>query len=159
MRLGHYDKSASFLEGVNPSFGRTLGVYTGGYREQRGRGIFGTIFRGLGSLFRRAAPLAKRALHSKIVKDVAATALEHGAAGAAEMAADAVQGINPKESIERQLTSARKDIASTIRAAGKRPKRALSPIFHSDTIGSTPKRLKTVKTRQEWKPKKKKAKR
>jgi len=109
------------LEGLTgraptPRLGRPLFVYSGGPHLQSGRGFFSSLVRVTG-LFRRAAPLARRAVSSQAVQDIGKAAVEHGAAAAAGAVADLVEGKSPKGGVGKHLASARQDIAESIRSS------------------------------------------
>ena len=110
------------LEGVSQigprtQAGRNLFVYKGGPHLQDGHGIFSTLLRGITGLFRRAAPVVRRAVSSQAVQDIGKSVAEHGASAAASAVADLVEGSSPGPGVKRKLKSARKDIAKTIRGA------------------------------------------
>ena len=90
-----------------------IGRFHKGVRVQRGRGI-GSLF---GGLFRAILPVGK-----KILKSSATRALKQQARKAAiNIAADALEGKNVKQSAKERLQDARKDIAKSIRQHSSKP--------------------------------------
>lgn len=93
-----------------------------GERFQSGRGI-GSFMSGL---FRRLKPLAsmglatgKKILNSQIVKDIGNTALDFGKDALKNVAVDILEGKNVKDSLTKELESAKTKIADTIRGSGR----------------------------------------
>ena len=99
-------------------------LYHSGIRVQRGQGI-GSI---LGGLFRSILPkVAKSGLRaagkiarSDIAKDVGRQLRDTATRSAVNMAVDALEGRNVKESLQNQLESAKQDIATSVRKRVKR---------------------------------------
>ena len=99
-------------------------LYHSGIRVQRGQGI-GSI---LGGLFRSILPkVAKSGLRaagkiarSDIAKDVGRQLRDTAQRSAVNMAVDALEGKNVKESLQNQLESAKQDIATSVRKRVKR---------------------------------------
>ena len=87
---------------------------------QKGEGL-ANLF---SSIFGKVLPLAKDAIkkvaESKVVKDTSKQVLKSASNAALNIAADAVSGKSSKESMRKNLASARQDIANTIRNANKR---------------------------------------
>ena len=87
---------------------------------QKGEGL-GNIF---SSIFGKVLPLAKEAIkrlaENKVIKDTGEQILKSASNAALNIAADTISGESSKESMKKNLVSAREDIANTIRNANKR---------------------------------------
>ena len=87
---------------------------------QKGEGL-GNIF---SSIFGKVLPLAKEAIkrlaENKVIKDTGEQILKSASNAALNIAADTISGESSKESMKKNLVSARQDIANTIRNANKR---------------------------------------
>ena len=98
-------------------------LYHSGIRVQRGQGI-GSI---LGGLFRTILPkvassglkVAKQIVKSDIAKDVGRQLRDTATNSVVNMTADALEGKSARESLQNQLSSAKNDIAKTIRNSRK----------------------------------------
>jgi len=97
-----------------------------GDRFQAGRGIGGLfrgLFRGLKPLVSMGLSAGKRFLQSDLMKNVGRTALEMGKDALKNVAADALEGKNVKESLDKELDTAKSRIAQTIRGSGSRKRK------------------------------------
>ena len=87
---------------------------------QKGEGL-ANLF---SSIFGKVLPLAKDAIkkvaESKVVKDTGKQVLKSASNALLNITADALSGESSKESMSKNLASARQDIAKTIRNANKR---------------------------------------
>lgn len=97
-----------------------------GVRYQQGRGFggfFSAIFRGLKPLFSMGLSKGKELLSSNLAKQVGQTALDVGKNAVKNLAADMLEGADMKESVNKELQSAKTKIAKQIRGSGKGKKR------------------------------------
>jgi hypothetical protein len=82
---------------------------------QRGRGV-GSV---LSALFRRVTPalkmMGRQVAGSKVVRDIGGTLLNSAVQGGLNFAADALNGENLKESAATSVTTAKRELAKTIR--------------------------------------------
>ena len=110
-----------------------------GLREQQGRGFggfLGNIFRGLKPLISMGLSTGKRLLNSDMAKSIGRTALDIGKEAAKNVAVDVLTGTPMKESVDKELLSAKEKIANKIRGSGKKRKR----VTHSPTSASATKK-------------------
>jgi len=97
-----------------------------GDRFQAGRGIGGLfrgLFRGLKPLVSMGISTGKKILGSDLVKNVGRSALEMGKDALKNLAADALEGKDMKESLNKELDMAKSKIAQTIRGSGARKRK------------------------------------
>lgn len=97
-----------------------------GLRYQEGRGIggfFSSIFRGLKPLISMGLSTGKRILNSDMAKSIGRTALDIGKEAVKNVAVDVLTGKPIKESVDKELESAKEKIATKIRGSGKNRKR------------------------------------
>jgi len=103
-----------------------------GERFQAGRGLgslFGGLFRTLKPLATMGINMGKRLIQSDLGKKIGQNMLEMGGEALKNVAADAIEGKNVKESLNKELDNAKSRIAQTLRGSGKvkRRKRLQSP--------------------------------
>jgi len=97
-----------------------------GDRFQSGRGIgslFGGLLRGLKPLVSMGLATGKKILGSQLVRNIGSTAMEMGKDALKNVAADLIEGKDPSESLNKELTNAKSQIASTIRGSGRRKRK------------------------------------
>lgn len=97
-----------------------------GERYQVGRGLgslFSGLFRTLRPLFSKGLATGQRLLSSNLAKKVGSTALDIGKRAATNIAVDILEGKNVKESLNKELETAKSDIANKIRGGRKRKKK------------------------------------
>jgi len=97
-----------------------------GSRFQSGRGfgsLFSSFFRSMKPLVKMGINTGKRILNSDLAKSVGKTALEMGADALKNVAADALEGKNVKESLSKEVENAKSKIAQTIRGGGKKKRK------------------------------------
>lgn len=97
-----------------------------GERFQAGRGI-GSLFAGL---FRSLRPLAsmglkavKNLVTSDVAKQIGSTALDIGTSTLKNIAADIIEGKDPKQSLNQGLEEAQTSISSKIRGSGRKKRK------------------------------------
>lgn len=96
-----------------------------GLRFQSGRGIgsfFGGLFRRLKPLFSMGLSAGKKFLASDTAKQLGSTALDIGKEAAKNVAVDLLSGGDIKESLNKELDSAKSKIADKLRGGGRRRK-------------------------------------
>ena len=97
-----------------------------GLRYQRGAG-FASLFSGL---FRVLRPLAsmgfsagKKFLESDVAKKIGSTALDAGKSALTNIAVDLLDGVNLKDSAQKQLNEAKSKISKVLKGGGRKNKR------------------------------------
>lgn len=98
-----------------------------GERFQSGRGIgslFSGIIRGLKPLFSMGLSAGKKLLTSETAKKLGSSVLDIGKEAAKNLAVDLLEGRNLNESLDKEMQSAKSQIASKIKGAGKRRKKS-----------------------------------
>jgi len=119
-----------------------MNVHTG-LRFQRGRGIgslFSGLMRGLKPLAQMGLAAGKRFFSSDLAKNIGSSALQMGKEALTNLAVDALEGKNIKESADEQLQQAKSKIAQSLKGgACKRKKKS----NHKHT-----KAIKTLKSLQ-----------
>jgi hypothetical protein len=106
-----------------------------GDRYQKGRGIgalFSGFFRSLQPILSRGLIAGRKFLESGVGQTLKKTAIEMGKDAAKNIASDILKGENLKESLNRELDSAKTKIAEKIKGGGR--KRKKSSISHSRPI-------------------------
>jgi len=101
-----------------------------GERIQAGRGLgslFGSIFRTLKPLAQMGIQAGRRFIQSDFAKSIGRTALETGKEALKNVVADALDGQNVSESLNKEVTNAKSKIAQQIRGSGKRKKKNCKP--------------------------------
>lgn len=97
-----------------------------GERFQSARGIgslFSGLFRTLKPLFSMGLSAGKKILTSDVAKKIGSTALDIGKEAAKNVAVDLLEGKNIKDSLNKELESAKSQIATTIKGSGRKRKR------------------------------------
>jgi len=97
-----------------------------GDRFQQGRGFGGFItglFRTLRPLFSMGLSVGKKLITSDAAKSIGRTALDIGKESAKKVAVDVLTGKNVKESVDKELESAKQKIAEKIRGSGVRKRK------------------------------------
>lgn len=97
-----------------------------GLRYQSGRGIgsiFGFLARSLKPLFSMGLSAGKKLLTSETAKSLGRTALDIGKEAAKNVVVDMLEGKDVKETLNKELDSAKSKIASTIKGEGRKRKR------------------------------------
>ena len=108
-------------------------LYHRGLREQNGRGIGGfflNLFRGLKPLASMGLSAGKKLLNSDFAKSVGRTALDIGKEAAKNVAVDVLSGKTIKESVDKELETAKDKIATKIRGSGKKRKSSKNKVEH-----------------------------
>ena len=96
-----------------------------GDRFQSGRGFggfFSGLFRSLKPLFSMGLSAGKRILTSDTAKAIGRSALDIGKEAAKNVAVDVLTGKNIKESVDKELETAKQTIAQKIRGSGRKRK-------------------------------------
>lgn len=104
-----------------------------GDRFQQGRGFGGFIsglFRSLKPLFSMGLSAGKKVLSSEAAKSMGRAALDIGKNAAKQVAVDVLTGKNVKESLDKELQTAKQKIADKISSGSGRRKRK-KPIRHN----------------------------
>lgn len=104
-----------------------------GDRFQRGRGFgsfFSTVFRTLKPLLSMGLSTGKKILTSEAAKSVGRTALDIGKDSLKNIAVDVLTGKNVKESLDKELESAKEKIANKISGSGSRKRKRKSIDHH-----------------------------
>lgn len=97
-----------------------------GERYQVGRGIgslFSGLFRGLKPLLSMGLATGKRLLTSDFARKIGSTALDIGKEAAKNVAVDLLEGRNVKESLDKELESAKSQIATKLKGGGRKRRR------------------------------------
>ena len=97
-----------------------MNIHTG-LRFQRGRGfgsMFSGLLRGLKPLAQMGLSAGKRFFSSDLAKNIGSTALQMGTDALTNLAVDALEGKNIKESAQEQLDKAKSKIAQSLKGGG-----------------------------------------
>jgi len=97
-----------------------------GDRFQQGRGFggfFSGLFRTLKPLFSMGLSAGKKLITSDAAKSLGQSALSIGKEGAKQFAVDVLTGKNVKESLDKELNTAKQKIAQKIRGSGSRKRK------------------------------------
>jgi hypothetical protein len=100
-----------------------------GERYQRGRGIgalFSGFFRVLRPVLKMGLTAGKKFIQSDVGRQIKSSALEMGKDAVKNIASDILKGENLKESLNRELQSAKTKIADKIRGSGRKRKKTKS---------------------------------
>lgn len=102
-----------------------------GVRFQRGRGlgaIFGGLFRALRPLASMGLKAGKKFIQSETGRSLTSAVKDLGSNALKNIAADALEGKNIKESAQEQIGDIKSKIAQTLRGQGRRNKRKKYPV-------------------------------
>jgi len=107
-----------------------------GNRYQRGRGIgalFSGFFRTLKPLISSGLSAGKQFLKSDLGQSIKKSAIEMGKDAAKNIASDILKGGNLKDSLNKELDSAKSKIAAKIKGGGRKRKKS-NLLFESNPI-------------------------
>jgi hypothetical protein len=106
-----------------------------GDRFQRARGFggfFSGLFRTLKPLFSMGLSAGKKLITSDAAKSIGRTALDIGKDSVKKVAIDVLSGKKVKESLDKELDSAKQKIAEKIKGSGQRKRKRTIKYHHSN---------------------------
>lgn len=99
--------------------------YHSGLRNQRGAGftsLFSGLFKALRPLASMGFSAGKKFLESDIAKKIGSTALDVGKNALTNIATDFLEGVDLKESAQKQLNEAKSKISKVLKGGGRKRK-------------------------------------